>query len=120
MKIYSKPAIIITNHQSHIDLMLMMLLNHKVVVLTNPRNFSNPIYGIALKYAGFIEVDGSYESILDQVKTQIDNGYSVVVFAEGHRSDTGKLKRFHKGAFYLANELNLDILPIIIYGQKNY
>ena len=115
---YSKPAIIITNHQSHIDLMLMMLLNHKVVVLTNPRNFSNPIYGIALKYAGFIEVDGSYESILDQVKTQIDNGYSVVVFAEGHRSDTGKLKRFHKGAFYLANELNLDILPIIIYGQK--
>lgn len=98
--------------------MLMMLLNHKVVVLTNPRNFSSPMYGIALKYAGFIEVDGSYESILEQVKTQTDNGYSVVVFAEGHRSDTGKLKRFHKGAFYLANELNLDILPIIIYGQK--
>jgi len=115
---YSKPSIIITNHQSHIDLMLMMLLNHKVVVLTNPRNFSSPMYGLALKYAGFIEVDGSYESILDQVKMQTDQGYSVVVFAEGHRSDTGKLGRFHKGAFFLANELNLDILPIIIYGQK--
>lgn len=115
---YSKPAIIITNHQSHIDLMLMMLLNHKVVVLTNPRNFGSPMYGPALRYAGFIEVDGSYESILDKVKDQVNQGYSVVVFVEGHRSDTGKLGRFHKGAFYLANELNLDILPIIIYGQK--
>ena len=55
---YRKPAIIIANHQSHIDLMLMMLLNWRVVVLTNPRNFSNPIYGPALRYAGFIEVDG--------------------------------------------------------------
>ena len=115
---YSKPSIIITNHQSHVDLMLMMLLNHRVVVLTNTRNFKSPIYGFALKYAGFIEVDGNYESILDEVKTQTDEGYSVVVFVEGHRSDTGKLGRFHKGAFYLANELNLDILPIIIYGQK--
>lgn len=115
---YSKPAIIITNHQSHIDLMLMMLLNHKVVILTNLRNFSSPIYGLALKYADFIKVDGSYESILDKVKEQTNRGYSVVVFVEGHRSDTGKLRRFHKGAFYLANELNLDILPIITYGQK--
>ena len=115
---YSEPAIIITNHQSHIDLMLMMLLNHKVVVLTNSRNFSSLMYGPALRYAGFIEVDGSYESILGKVKEQTDNGYSVVVFVEGQRSDTGKLRRFHKGAFYLANELNLDILPIIIYGQK--
>jgi 1-acyl-sn-glycerol-3-phosphate acyltransferase len=115
---YSKPAIIITNHQSHIDLMLMMLLNHKVVILTNSRNFSSLMYGPALRYAGFIEVDGSYDSILDKVKDQTNQGYSVVVFAEGHRSDTGKLSRFHKGAFYLANELNLDILPIITYGQK--
>lgn len=115
---YKKPSIIITNHQSHIDLMLMMLLNHRVVVLTNSRNFSSPIYGLALKYAGFIEVDGSFESILDQVKTQTDQGYSVVVFVEGHRSEAGKLRRFHKGAFYLADSLGLDILPIIIYGQK--
>jgi len=115
---YRKPAIIIANHQSHIDLMLMMLLNWRVVVLTNPRNFSNPIYGPALRYAGFIEVDGNYESILDQVKQQTDEGYSVVIYPEGHRSEGGKLRRFHKGAFYLASELNLDILPIIIYGQK--
>lgn len=115
---YRKPAIIIANHQSHIDLMLMMLLNWRVVVLTNPFNFRNPMYGPALKYAGFIEVDGNYESILDQVKQQTDEGYSVVIFPEGHRSEGNKLRRFHKGAFFLASELDLEILPIIIYGQK--
>ncbi len=115
---YGTPSIIIANHQSHIDLMLMMLLNYKVVVLTNPRNFNNPIYGPALRFAGFIKVDNNIESIVEQVKKQTDTGYSVVVFPEGHRSEGGKLKRFHKGAFYLANELNLDLLPIIIYGQK--
>lgn len=115
---YRKPAIIIANHQSHIDLMLMMLLNWRVVVLTNPFNFRNPMYGPALSYAGFIEVNGNYESILDQVKQQTDEGYSVVIFPEGHRSEGTKLRRFHKGAFFLAQELDLEILPIIIYGQK--
>jgi 2-polyprenyl-3-methyl-5-hydroxy-6-metoxy-1,4-benzoquinol methylase len=98
--------------------MLMMLLNWRVVVLTNPRNFSSPIYGRALRYAGFIEVDGDYNYMLEQVKKQTDEGYSVVIFPEGHRSEGNKLKRFHKGAFQLASALNLDILPIIIYGQK--
>ncbi|MBC8321653.1 MAG: MMPL family transporter [Bacteroidetes bacterium] len=115
---YKNPAIIITNHQSHIDLMLMLLLNYRVVVLSSRKNITNFIYGVAIRYAGFIEVDSSYEVIVDKVKAQTDMGYSVVIFPEGHRSDTGILRRFHKGAFYLANELNLDILPIIIYGQK--
>jgi 1-acyl-sn-glycerol-3-phosphate acyltransferase len=115
---YRKPAIIIANHQSHIDLMLMMLLNWRVVVLTNIDNFRNPMYGPALKYAGFIEVGGDFESIFDQVKKQTDEGYSVVVYPEGHRSEGDKLLRFHKGAFILASELNLEILPIVIYGQK--
>ena len=115
---YRKPAIIIANHQSHIDLMLMMLLNWRVVVLTNSRNFTNIMYGPALRYAGFIEAGGNFEGIAEQVKRQTDEGYSVVIFPEGHRSEKGKLQRFHKGAFQLAAELDLDILPIIIYGQK--
>ncbi len=115
---YSKPAIIIANHQSHIDLMLMMLLNPRVIVLTNSRNYNNPVYGPALRYADFIPVDGGYEAIVEDVRKVVKNGYSVVVFPEGHRNDTGKIKRFHKGAFYLAERLQLDILPIIIHGPN--
>jgi 1-acyl-sn-glycerol-3-phosphate acyltransferase len=115
---YSKPAIIIANHQSHIDLMLMMLINPHVIVLTNERNYNNPVYGPALQYADFIPVDEGFEAIVEDVRKVTDDGYSVVVFPEGHRNDTGKIKRFHKGAFYLSEQLHLDILPIIIHGPN--
>jgi 1-acyl-sn-glycerol-3-phosphate acyltransferase len=115
---YSKPAIIIANHQSHIDLMLMMLLNPRVVILTNDRNYNNPVYGPALQYADFIPSDKGFENMLDDVRQKVEDGYSIVIYPEGHRNDTGRIKRFHKGAFYLAEQLQLDVLPIIIHGQN--
>ena len=115
---YSEPSIIIANHQSHIDLMLMMLLNPKVLVLTNNKNYNNPVYGKALKYANFIPSDEGYESVLEKVEPLIKKGYSLVIYPEGHRNDNGFIKRFHKGAFYLAEKLNIPIQPIIIHGQN--
>ena len=41
-----------------------------------------------------------------------------MAFPEGTRSLSNKIKRFHKGAFYLANEFNLDILPVLIHGNS--
>ncbi|HEY9113975.1 MAG TPA: 1-acyl-sn-glycerol-3-phosphate acyltransferase, partial [Bacteroidales bacterium] len=115
---YEKPAIIIANHQSHIDLMLMMLLHPKVLILTNRRNYTHPFYGKALQYADFIPSDMGYEDMLGELKELINDGYSFMIFPEGHRNDDGKIKRFHQGAFYLAEKLHVDILPIIIHGQN--
>ena len=115
---YSEPSVIIANHQSHIDLMLMMLLNSRVLVLTNNRNYNNPIYGKALQYADFIPSENGYEKVLEDVKPLVQKGYSIVIYPEGHRNDSGKIKRFHKGAFYLAEKLKIPILPIIIHGQN--
>ncbi len=115
---YSRPAIIIANHQSHIDLMLMMLLNPRVLVLTNRRNYTHPFYGIALQYADFLPSDMGYEEIAEDLLALIKDGYSFMIFPEGHRNDDGTIRRFHKGAFYLADKLKIDILPIIIHGQN--
>jgi 1-acyl-sn-glycerol-3-phosphate acyltransferase len=115
---YSRPAIVIANHQSHIDLMLMMLLNPKVLILTNRRNYTHPFYGKALQYADFLPSDIGYEDIAEDLKSLIADGYSFMIYPEGHRNDDGKIKRFHKGAFYLAEKLKIDILPIIIHGQN--
>jgi len=115
---YSKPAIIIANHQSHIDLMLMMLLNPKVLILTNRKNYTHPFYGKALQYADFLPSDIGYDDIAEDLKALIADGYSFMIFPEGHRNDDGFVKRFHKGAFYLADKLKIDILPIIIHGQN--
>ncbi len=115
---YSKASIIIANHQSHIDLMLMMLLNPKVLVLTNDSNYNNPIYGKALKYADFLPSDQGYEKVYEDYKPLAEKGYSLVIYPEGHRNDDGKIKRFHKGAFYLAEKLGIPIQPILIHGQN--
>ena len=52
----------------------------------------------------------------DDLATKIKEGYSVVIFPEGTRSATCKIQRFHRGAFYLAEKLNLDIIPVVIKG----
>lgn len=48
----------------------------------------------------------------------MDQGYSLIAFPEGTRSNTNKIKRFHKGAFYLAEQFGLDIIPILIHGNS--
>jgi 1-acyl-sn-glycerol-3-phosphate acyltransferase len=115
---FSKPAIIIANHQSHIDLMILLLQTHKVAVFTNEGNYNNKVYGRALKYAGFIPAYTGHQDALERLKELVAEGYSLAVFPEGHRSDDGKIRRFHKGAFYLARELQLDIIPMIIHGPN--
>lgn len=115
---FTKPAVIIANHQSHIDLMLLMLQTDRVAVFTNKDNYNNKVYGRALKYAGFIPAYTGHEDALAQLKELTNDGYSLAVFPEGHRSDEGKISRFHKGAFYLAETLNLDIIPMVIYGPN--
>src|SRR5690606_23767997 len=47
----------------------------------------------------------------------VAQGYSLIVFPEGTRSYDNVVKRFHKGAFYLAEQLQLDILPIYLLGN---
>jgi len=115
---YSEASIVIANHQSHIDLMLMMLLNPKVLVLTNRNNYKHPFYGYALQYADFLPSDGGYENVLEMYKPLMEKGYSLVIYPEGHRNDSGIIKRFHKGAFYLAEKLNIPVQPILIHGQN--
>ena len=114
---FSKPAVVIANHQSHVDLMLMMLLTPKVLILTNTRNYYHPFHGKAIRYAGFLPQDIGYEKFAELATEKVKEGYSIMIFPEGHRSDTGVIRRFHKGAFQLATDLGIDILPIIIHGQ---
>jgi uncharacterized protein len=45
-----------------------------------------------------------------------NDGYSVLIFPEGTRSETCEILRFHKGAFYLAEQLQLDLQPLLLHG----
>lgn len=114
---FTKPAILVCNHQSHIDVLMVLMLHPKIVVLTNNWVQNNIFYGKMIRYADFYNVsENGYEEALSFVTEKVNDGYSVLVFPEGSRSADQKIKRFHKGAFYLAEVLKMDIQPLLIHG----
>lgn len=113
---FKKPAVIISNHQSHIDLALILMLHPKLVVFTNDHVWNSPFYGLIVRMADFYPASQGSENAIDKMRALTDKGYSILIFPEGTRSETGEILRFHKGAFYLAEQLQLDILPVLLHG----
>ncbi len=114
---FSKPAVIICNHQSFLDILWMAMLHPKFILLTNRWVWRSPVFGIAIRMADYYPVAKGIENSVELLRDRVKNGYSIVIFPEGTRSVDWKIKRFHKGAFYLAEQLNIDILPIVIDGS---
>ena len=112
---FEKPSIIICNHQSYLDLMAIMMLTPKLIILTKDWVWHNPIYGVIIRYADFFPVS-DMEEMQAKIQKKIHEGYSVVIFPEGTRSENCKVRLFQRGAFYLAEQLKLDILPVFIKG----
>ena len=113
---FEKPAVVIANHQSFLDILMMAMLNPKLILLTNKWVWDSPVFGWAIKMADFYPVANGIENSVGLLKTQTDKGYSIVVFPEGTRTSSPPMKRFHKGAFYLADRLKLDIVPVLLHG----
>ena len=112
---FGKPAVIISNHQSHIDLMAIMMLTPNLIILTKNWVWHNPFYGAVIRYADFFPVSET-EEMTSNLAAMVGKGYSVMIFPEGTRSKDCRIQRFHRGAFYLAEQLGLDITPIFIDG----
>ncbi|MDF2381639.1 1-acyl-sn-glycerol-3-phosphate acyltransferase [Nostoc ellipsosporum NOK] len=113
---FKKPAIIIANHQSFLDILAMNMLMPKSILLTNRWVWKSPVFGAAIRMADFYPVAEGAENSVELMEDRVRNGYSIIVFPEGTRSSEGPMKRFHKGAFYLAEKLNLDIIPVVLHG----
>ena len=113
---FSKPAVIISNHQSFLDILSLIMLHPKLILFTNKWVWYSPVFGAVVRMADYYYVANGAENSIDLLKGRVEQGYSIVIFPEGTRSVDGEMKRFHKGAFYLAEQLDMDILPIVIHG----
>lgn len=113
---FSKPAIIICNHQSHLDLMVHLSLTKKVVFLTNDWVWNSPFFGYVIRHAEYYPVSKGVDYLLPRLKSLIDKGYCISIFPEGTRSKDCSIGRFHKGAFLLAEKLGIDIIPLVLHG----
>lgn len=113
---FLKPAVIICNHQSGLDNFVMMMQYPKLILLTSDRVRHAPVSGMVVRMADYYPASDGAEGSIKEMKEKVRQGYSIVIFPEGTRSSDGKISRFHKGAFYIAEQLQMDILPVVIHG----
>ncbi|WP_144283308.1 MMPL family transporter [Chryseobacterium echinoideorum] len=115
---FSRPAVIIANHTSFLDTLAVALVTPKIVFLVNDWVYNSPVFGKMVRALGFYPVSQGIENGLEKLREKAEQGYSLIVFPEAERSYDNDVKRFHKGAFYLAEQLQLDILPLYIHGNS--
>lgn len=111
---FSKPAIYVCNHQSHLDVLALLALQPKLVFMTN--DWAWKFYGTIIRKAEFYPSSFGLEKSSSHMKRLMERGYSVAIFPEGTRSADCSIQRFHRGAFLAARELGLDVLPLCIHG----
>jgi len=116
-----KPYIFAANHQSQFDIFALQgFLGVDFRWLAKKELFRVPIWGPAMRRAGYIPVDRSHGrqalKSLDEAARKIAAGTSVIIFPEGTRSKDGKLHEFKAGAMVLAIKSGVDIVPVAIKG----
>ncbi|MEM6317853.1 MAG: HAD-IB family hydrolase [Bacteroidota bacterium] len=114
-----RPAVFILNHQSSMDMFIAAKLIRKDARGIAKKSLKNmPILGQMLRASGAIFIDRTNkEKAVEAMQPAVDalkSGTSVIIFPEGTRSKSYKLGKFKKGAFHLAMQAGVPIVPIII------
>lgn len=131
LKIYGKENVdknqsyvVVSNHQSQFDILALygwLGVDFKWVMKMELRRV--PVLGIACEKLGHIYIDRSNTQAalnsINEAQKKITGGTSVLFFPEGSRSRDGKLKPFKKGAFRMALDLDVPVLPVTINHTRN-
>jgi 1-acyl-sn-glycerol-3-phosphate acyltransferase len=112
--------VIISNHQSLLDILLINCLRYRFKWISKVENIKVPVLGWYLRMAGYITIDrGNEESKVDMLERSLNclkEGISIMLFPEGTRSQGREIGFFKRGAFQLALQANVPILPVLIDG----
>lgn len=117
---FAKSSVIICNHQSILDSFCIMSVTPKGLLIANDHIRQNPLIRVMFRWCGFLSIEPGAQGIVEQIRPLVAEGYSIVVFPEGERpcAYLSDVKRFHKGAFYMAETLGLDIVPVYFGGVQ--
>ena len=113
--------VFVANHQGAFDIFSIYgYLNHNFKWMMKKELLKFPVVGPSCAAAGHIFVDNSSPSAIrrtmEKAERTLQDGMSLVVFPEGSRTFTGKMGKFHKGAYQLAMEFGLPVVPVTIDG----
>jgi 1-acyl-sn-glycerol-3-phosphate acyltransferase len=117
-----RPYVAVSNHESYADIFLLSHLPWEMKWLAKKTIFNIPVMGWVMRMAGDVPlVRGNRESAvgaLARCRDRLARRVSVMIFPEGTRSATDELLPFKDGAFHLAVEAQVPVLPIAIAGTR--
>ena len=120
----TRPQIVVANHTSWYDVLaLTAFIPGRTVFVAKKELLDVPVFGRAASACGHIFIDrkdrnAAIESLQQAKKRLEDDRPTVIMFPEGTRSRDGKLKSFKKGAFVLAIQAGVEIVPAAISGSR--
>lgn len=118
-----QPAVYMSNHQSVFDI--------AAIIATLPVSFRFvakreltwiPLFGWALAAGGHVIVDRANRErsvqSLERAAEQVRNGTNVIIFPEGTRSPTGRIREFKSGGFHLVLRAGVPVIPVSVSGSR--
>uniref|UniRef100_A0A7S0EBP5 Phospholipid/glycerol acyltransferase domain-containing protein n=1 Tax=Hanusia phi TaxID=3032 RepID=A0A7S0EBP5_9CRYP len=122
-KVKDRAVIFVCNHQSTTDIMLLYGIETHFKWVSKSSNFQIPFIGWNMWMNDYVPVTrgdkDSVHKMFDHCKRQLNAGNSLVFFPEGSRSTDGQIKAFKPGAFSLAMEAQVPIVPMVIDGTAD-
>lgn len=114
------PVVFVANHQSQSDIIAIFMMGAQFRWLSKDSVFRIPFIGWAMRAIGYVAVrrgdKSSHFQCMEDSKAHLRRGTSMVFFPEGTRSRDGTLAPFKMGAFKLASEAGVPVVPITLVG----
>jgi 1-acyl-sn-glycerol-3-phosphate acyltransferase len=116
------PTVLVANHLSLLDILVLFRMQSHFKWVSKLENFRVPIIGWNMTMCGYIPLrrgdSASVRAMMRQCDQALAGGSSIVMFPEGTRSASGRLRRFMPGAFQIAVRNRVPIQPIVIQGTS--
>ena len=119
---FRRPVVIVANHRSLVDILALYKLRRPFKWTSKAENFRLPFVGMVLSLTNSIRIyresARSGYQFLSQAEEEMRKGSSVLIFPEGTRSGSTRMRPFKEGAFLLAKKMGCGIIPVIHTGSE--
>lgn len=117
------PYVVVANHESFVDILLISHLPFEMKWMSKSDFFRYPLIGWMMRLARDVRLErGDKKSgvaALQECRARLDQDVSVMIFPEGTRSHSGVLGEFRDGAFRIAIDAGVPILPLAVVGTRD-
>lgn len=116
----SKPYVLVANHQSYWDIMLLYGLFKPFKWVSKDSIFNIPFLGLNMRLNQYVEIArGDLKSVKEMMadcKGWLKRGAAIMIFPEGTRSENGEIGQFRDGPFKMAVDCGVPVIPIVLDG----